>query len=474
MRYLSLFSGIEAASVAWLPLDWTPLAFAEIDPFASAVLACRYPQVPNLGDIRRYREWPDAAIDLLVGGSPCPSFSIAGKRAGLDDPRGQLTFVWLAVARRHAPRWVLWENVPGVLSTNGGRDFGAFLGALADLGFGYAWRVLDAQYFGLAQRRKRVFLVGCAGNQAAAAAVLFERSGLLGHPAPRRCARQDLAGTLAARTRCGGGLGTDAECDGVLIPDVARALTSSNERIDAETETLLVARPLRSKSNLAHRADMDTLVAHSLNADGFDASEDGTGRGVPLVPCAMEDGTQAVAFDCKASANYGSIGGELAPTLRGLNHASSHANGGGQLAVAQAVAFAQNQRDEARLMEVTGALSGEPGAHQQSYVFAVRGRDDGRNLEVRTDDVANALVTPNGGRDGVGIGALMTPAMQVRRLTPREAERLMGFPDDYTLVPYRGRLAADGPRYRALGNSIAVPVLAWLARRIAVVDKLIG
>ncbi len=273
----------------------------------------------------------------------------------------------------------------------------------------------------------------------------------LGHPAPRREARQDVAPTLAARTRGGGGLGTDVECGGGLIPEVAHALTARNERIDAQTETL--------------------LVAHALRSDGFDASEDGTGRGTPLVPYAIQAGTwrenpgagpdgigvqaeiayalearaevQAVAFDCKASARNGVVASSLAPTLRGMTHAASHANGGGHAAVVQPL------------------------------TLAIRGRCDSRHLEVRDDDLANALVTANGGRDGIGVGALMTPAMQVRRLTPRECERLMGFPDDYTLVPYRGKPAADGPRYRALGNSIAVPVLAWIGRRIAVVDAVL-
>ncbi|WP_230963629.1 DNA cytosine methyltransferase, partial [Burkholderia territorii] len=235
MHVLDLCSGISAAAVAWQPLGWTSVAFAEIDPFACAVLAHHYPGVPNYGDIRNYPEWPDAAVDLLVAGSPCPSFSVAGKRAGLDDPRGALALVLPHVARRYAARWLLWENVPGVLSSHGGRDFAAFLGQLEKLGYGFAYRVLDAQYFGLAQRRRRVFVVGCAGNWRAAAAVLFERASLLGHPAPRRETRQDLAPTLAARTRSGGGLGTDSDCDGGLIPGVARALTGSNERIDAET-----------------------------------------------------------------------------------------------------------------------------------------------------------------------------------------------------------------------------------------------
>ena len=469
MHYLSICSGIEAASVAWRPLGWTPRAFAETGPFASAVLVHHYPRVPNLGDVNVHAHWPAAAVDVLVGGPPCQSFSIAGLRKGMDDPRGNLTLVMLAVARQYAPRWLLFENVSGVLSSNGGRDFGTFLGGLADLGYGFAWRVLDAQYFGLAQRRRRVFVVGCAGDWRAAAAVLLERHCLLGHPAPRREARQALASTPGARTRSGGGLGTDAECDGALIPGIARSLTSSNERIDAETETLVVAPPLTTRPWGDNASREELLVTHALRADGFDASEDGTGRGTPLIampfdttqitspgnysrprpgdPChplaagacapGIACAAPVIGFDCKASHRHGVHAGDIAPTLRGMGHSGSHANGGGQVAV-----------------------------------LAIRGRADGRHLEVRSDGTANALITPNGGRDGLGIGALMTPEMQVRRLTPRECERLMGFPDDYTLIPFRGRPAADGPRYRALGNSIAVPVLAWIARRIEAVEAI--
>ena len=185
MKVLSVCSGIEAASVAWRPLGWESVAFSEVDAFPSAVLRHYYPDVPNWGDMTRFKEWPDADIDLLVGGTPCQSFSVAGLRAGLDDPRGSLMLVYLAIARRYRPRWLVWENVPGVLSADDGRAFGSLLGGLAELGYGFAYRVLDAQYFGLAQRRKRVFVVGHLGDWHRAAAVLFERASLSGHPAPR-------------------------------------------------------------------------------------------------------------------------------------------------------------------------------------------------------------------------------------------------------------------------------------------------
>lgn len=183
MRYLSVCSGIEAASVAWETLGWSPVAFSEIEPFPSRVLAARFPGVPNLGDMTKFREWDieRGAVDLIVGGTPCQAFSVAGLRKGLEDPRGNLSLVYVAMVDHYRPEWIVWENVPGVLSSNGGRDFGAFIGALAHIGYGFSWRVLDAQYFGVPQRRRRVFLVGhSSGDSRRAAEVLFEPESLRG------------------------------------------------------------------------------------------------------------------------------------------------------------------------------------------------------------------------------------------------------------------------------------------------------
>ena len=227
MRYGSVCSGIEAATVAWHQLGWEPVFFSEIEKFPSAVLAHHYPNVPNHGDMTKFKEWPDADINVLVGGTPCQSFSVAGLRKGLDDPRGNLMLTYLAIADRYRPEWVVWENVPGVLSSNGGRDFGTLLGGLGQLGYGFAYRVLDAQYFGVAQRRRRVFVVANARGWQRAAAVLFERESLCGNPAPSRETGQSVArttasgvdggyipqtvGTLTDGAHCGGGLnGQDA------------------------------------------------------------------------------------------------------------------------------------------------------------------------------------------------------------------------------------------------------------------------
>jgi DNA (cytosine-5)-methyltransferase 1 len=375
----SVCSGIEAASCAWHPLGWHAAFVSEIEPFPCAVLAHHYPDVPNLGDMTKFKDWPYAAIDLLVGGTPCQSFSVAGLRKGLADPRGNLLLTYLAIAERYAPRWLVWENVPGILSSNGGRDFGTLLGGLAELGYGFAYRVLDAQYVrtqsharAVPQRRRRVFVVGYLGDWRRAAAVLFERESLLGHPAPRREARESVAPTLSARTKGGGGLGTDFDCDG-------------------------------------------GLVAHSLRAEGFDASEDGTGRGTPLIPVPF-DTTQITS---KSNFSNPRAGDPCHPLAAGAH--------------APAIAF-QNSQSGMRLVESHATLDANNGSRRHN-------------------------------------GVLQGSA--VRRLMPLECERLQGFPDSYTAIPFNGKPAKDGPRYKALGNSMAVNVMRWLGTRIELVESLL-
>lgn len=201
MKYLSVCSGIEAASVAWHPLGWEPVGISEIEPFPCAVLAHRFPGVKNYGDMTKFKEWEieRGSVGLLVGGTPCQSFSVAGLRRGLADPRGNLMLTYGAIANHFKPTWIVWENVPGVLSSNGGRDFGAFLGMLGECGYGFSFRVLDAQYFGVAQRRRRVFVVGYLGDWRPPAAVLFESESLCGYPPPSRETRE---GTSRDAVQC--------------------------------------------------------------------------------------------------------------------------------------------------------------------------------------------------------------------------------------------------------------------------------
>ena len=440
MRYGSVCSGIEAATQAWRGLGWEAAFFSEIERFPSAVLAHHYGSnmpgeapsangVPNHGDMTKFQEWPDHAIDILVGGTPCQSFSVAGLRRGLADPRGNLALTYLAIAARYRPRWVVWENVPGVLSSGSGRDFGSFLGGLGQLGYGFAYRVLDAQFVrtcdkpgAVPQRRRRVFVVGYLGDWRRAAAVLFDRESLSGNPAPSREAGK-AAPTIPSRSTGGGGLGTDFDCDGGLIPGIP------------DCSPALKAR------------------------DHKGPSSDGDGDGAPILPWAIQeravsenpdngpqgagvrdDGaaytlearavSQAVAFDMR-----GREGGAMPEGPHDTANIRA-ASGGSSRSY---VAFAQNTRDEVRLIggdgQSVGALAAEPGMKQQAYVAG--------------------------------------PQMAVRRLTPEECEALQGFPRNFTRIPYRGKSAdecPDGPRYKALGNSMAVNVMGWIGERIQLVE----
>ena len=227
MIYASVCDGIGAAHAAWKPIGWRCAWTSEIEPFPIAVVEHHY-GLPNLGDMTKITEADvekHGRIDLLVGGTPCQSFSVAGLRGGMADPRGNLALRFLQLAGTLRPAWVVWENVPGVLSSNGGRDFGTFLGALGELGYGWAYRILDARYFGVPQRRRRPFVVGYLGDWRRAASVLLERESMCGHPPPRGEAGERVAPSPASRPSGGGGLGTDFDRDGGLIPQVCGALS---------------------------------------------------------------------------------------------------------------------------------------------------------------------------------------------------------------------------------------------------------
>jgi DNA (cytosine-5)-methyltransferase 1 len=501
LRYLDVCSGISAPSVAWAPFGWRCAGYAEIEAFPRAVLEDRHGAVavdfdhrwsegqnttPLFGDFTKIEAHHVRPIDLLVGGTPCQSFSVAGKRLGLDDPRGNLTLEFLALAKRVRPRWIVWENVPGVLSDDGGATMGTFLRLLGELGYGWAYRVLDAQFIrvdgfarAVPQRRRRVFVVGYFGDPARAATVLFERESLSGHPAPRREAGKGVAPTISARTKGGGGLGTDFDCDGGLIcADVAPTLNAhfgdkqglENQHIDGGGDCLSppLAMCLNAGAMGRQDAESETLiavnrcgfdVAHSLRADGFDASEDGTGRGTPLVPVAYAIQERAVSENTDAGpdgAGFSEAG--AAYTLEARHHV-------------QAVVFAQNTRDEVRLFggdgASVGALAAEPGMKQQSYVaYDLRGREGGAQFE-GPHPTANVRAA-----DGSSSRSYVAEAWAVRRLTPTECERLQAFPDGFTDVTYRKKPAADGPRYKALGNSMAVNVVRWIGLGIQAVEAI--
>lgn len=501
ITYGSVCSGIEAASVAWDGLGWKAAWFAEIEKFPAAVLAHHYPDIPNLGDMTKIaagvRAGSVPAPAVMVGGTPCQAFSIAGLRKSLDDPRGQLTLAYVDLANAidekrvsngEPPAVHLWENVPGSLSTDD-NAFGYFLAGMAgeDEAFepgprpeqgkngpGWrwkksdgkhvakwpksgcvigrqrklAWRLLDAQYFGVAQRRRRVFVVSSARNDVDPAEVLLEFDGVRRDSPPRRETGQAVAPLTANGSGVGGPDFSHAaaghlisafgggNCSGAL--NVAACLTAKGQRNDFDVETFAVQSATGE-------------VSHTLTAEGHDASEDGTGRGTPTVAYGFQtriarNGRGDMADVCHTlSAESGETGkGDAAPCVaRCVEHA----------------AFAENTRGELRLFNGDGQITG--------------------------------ALSAGGGKPGQGFPSVVSHC-EVRRLTPKECERLQGFPDGWTLIPEKKRnilaadelaylrlmypdmpeeeahrLAADGPRYKAIGNSMPVPVMRWIGNRIA-------
>ncbi|MDI6527406.1 DNA cytosine methyltransferase [Pseudomonas otitidis] len=514
--YGSICSGIEAASVAWECLGFEARWFAEIEPFPSAVLAHRWPAVPNLGDMTKLaREvllGNIAAPLILVGGTPCQDFSVAGMRKGLAGERGALTikFVELADAIDHVRPTgdecvVLWENVPGVLSDRG-NAFGCFLGALVgesdalqpsggkwtNAGCVYgprraaAWRVLDAQYFGLAQRRRRVFVVASARDGFDPAAVLFESGGVRRDSAPSRGAAEETARSAACGSPGDGGdpgrqeagwtatqaFGGGANCNPT---DVSTAVTAHpGGRYDLDAETFVVAPTLAGGGRKAGGYSYDDIptVAATLTAQygkngGIPAGNDC--NPVNLIAGTLNAGTKAAGSATQQDAHAGLlvVHGTQDPCVQhGLAHALGRNNGTENAVLASAM-------EQTLAVCITGSIT---------HTLKAEGFDAGEDGTGRgqpivfdptqiTSPTCRSNPLPGDPCHTLASGARPPTlvASQVRRLTPRECERLQGFPDDYTLIPWRGRPAEecpDGPRYKAIGNSKAVPVVRWIGRRL--------
>lgn len=492
MKYLSVCSGIEAASVAWESLGWEPVAFSEIEPFLSAVLAERFPDVPNLGDMTRYEQWNIPAINLLVGGTPCQAFSVAGKRGSLADDRGNLCLTFCRMADHFSPRWVLWENVPGVLSTPD-NAFGCFLAALcgADAtvippGGGrkhpnsgvvagpkrtVAWRVLDAQWHRVPQRRKRVFVlaVAGAGNWASADALLPVGERVPGNLEACRKAWKEAAGNAGSRFegshwdggrvhptlfahKSGVGM-SDQEIfrqrGAYLVPDVAPTLVASyGDKWTGDQYGFFVY------ENHAQ----DSRVREMENVCSTVSAKYGTGGGnTPIVVHLQQDPV---------------TGDDVSPCL-GAGGSHGQASLGVCLPVDIRNAIRQSDND------VTGKGWGDVG--DPMYTLTAGGKTPGVCC-IQGDIAAGRREAQH----GMGVCedvsfSLLTSSPHcvaynyvVRRLTPRECERLQGFPDDWTLIPWRGKPAADCPdshRYKAVGNSMAVPVMWYIGRRIQIVER---
>ena len=411
------------------------------------------------------KEFNERPIDLLVGGTPCQSFSVAGLRKGLDDPRGNMAHHFLKLVETKQPRWVVWENVPGVLSsrTTDDRgiehyDFDSFTAGLGQLGYGVAWRILDAQYFGVPQRRRRVFVIGYLGDWRPASAVLFERQSLSGDNPPSRKTRQEVTGST--------GNGTSNSCE-----------QSNNGKSDSGKKS--------------KRTTYQPEVSPAIKArDAKGVSSDGYGDGAPLIVLDDQGGSQMTVDQS------GSVG-----TMRANQHQHQHqpiifqprspdgvaqVSNDGQVPTLDQMAGGQrvssivlpiNTQIATRcekLGEGTGLGIGEDkdpaftlqSAHSHAVDFT----------QNQSGDLLTGDHTPSMGTNQNATGQ-NSPKIQigmvVRRLTPRECERLQGFPDDYTLIPYGKKPASDGPRYKALGNSMAVPVMKWIGKRIELVEEIL-
>lgn len=656
MKYISICSGIEAASVAWEGFGWTPLAFSEIEAFPSTVLAHHYPGVPNLGDMTKFEDWPEeilAECDILVGGPPCQAFSVAGLRKSLQDERGNVTLAYVRllnhideVRRRHGrpPVIAVYENVPGLLSTKD-NAFGCLIGALCGCdeapetetgkwpkaGFlcGEArrvgYRVLDAQFFGVAQRRRRIFLIAVPcelverfGERACPSEILSLRESMRGNPPTRGAKGEGVTSATPRGTRSGGeqpyfidrasfNQGQNAQYeaqikdDGLALSLVARgpgAVAINGEPIrrggdQANSEHCIghagtlncdkgqkggivafhpTQDPISSEDGSVHAIGTGSsggcataAVAFTKSKRAQSTTDDESwvpGEVAPTFNCFDQGDTRAttvVAFntwggeprsDRPKGGFYVEENAETSKTLDsqgGLNPSASQGgtvvaftteqtpkfnddcaltmtkqspSGGGQpQCVMHPIAFTQNSRDEVRQIngdgQLAGALSAEAGMNQTNYIaFANRTRDGIKVPEViqplavrtaqtsanghgidegvcHTIDQAQGqavafshlaaspvafnsyqrteqdVTWPLGASDGRKVEVGVRSAMSVRRLTPRECERLQGFPDDYTAITYRNKPAADGPRYKALGNSMAVPCMWWIGMRIA-------
>jgi len=606
LRYLSVCSGMEAATVAWHHMGWTPVGFSEIEPFPSQILKHHYPTIPNYGDLTKFKEWPieRGAIDLLVGGTPCQAFSVAGLRKGLDDPRGNLALTFLALADHLRPKYILWENVPGVLSSSKGEDFASFISALAELRYGFAWRVCDAQYFGVPQRRKRVFLLAIegAGNWRTAAEILFERKSLCGDIEESNeegegvtsdagtgveTSGRDIVGTLD--TECGFGKQThQSMVSGHIVPTVLDR-AAFNQRQNAQYEPLIeqtetcptlvsrgphaVQMPFRKSKRATSTTDNETWVmADSSNTlNNFDLGDTRTTHAVVYENRPTDSRiTGPLDVAPTMTSRFGTGGGniplvnlepkiiktselrltgkiteqETCPTL------TAGAKGGDSEPLAITFQPGNLRRDAGAdpSTTTTTTLKATPGDQMPHIAYSIREDAKANNFsatplkvtpalqavrpsvqshhaqtfvaEAYPVDIRNATRSPDKqdamNRQGVGLGNDGDPSptltkefvpgvaqisqgvdlynqaltgdlhcplrtagghgapatlqsMAVRRLTPVECERLQGFPDNYSQIPWKGKPASecpDGPRYKACGNSMAVPVMRWIGERI--------
>ena len=448
MRYLSVCSGIEAASVAWHSLGWTPVGFAEIEPFPCEVLKQRFPAVKNYGNLENYEQWQiePGTVDVLVGGPPCQAFSVAGLREGMADPRGNLSLIYFGLVQRLRPKWIVYENVPGLLSSKSGSDFSSLITALAECGYGFAYRVLDASHFGLAQRRKRVFLVGCrTGDWRHPTAVLFDGPSSFGHPPKGEKEGQVTASPSGASV---GGASKQLPFGTRSNPDVANCLETTCHdysradgfnmvvnhisRNDERCEALPVSDD-RASFNQGENALYDPFIGHTDTCPTIISK----GPHAVLQPFVVQP--QQLLYENHPQDSRVTGPHNIAPTV-----AAKFGTGGGNVPLGQGADPVTWQ---------PGNLRRDAGADPSTVATTT--------LKASMGDQMPHIATP----------------MAVRRLLPSECEALQGFPKDWTKISWRGKSpdeCPDGPRYKAIGNSMAVNCMHWIGRRIQLVEDIIS
>lgn len=500
MRYASVCSGVEAASLAWMPLGWKPVWFSEIEPFPCEVLKQRFPGVPNLGDMTKIDgEKYAGTVDLLVGGTPCQGFSVAGKQGGLGDPRSALCLAYCRLLETMRPRWFVWENVPGVFSTNGGKDFKAFLRAIDEIGYSCAWRVLDAQYIrvdgyprAVPQRRRRVFVVGYLGEWRYPASVLFEPGCLHRDTPPRREAGEETPGgagrgAQAAGFRAmsiGNGQAGELGCanDSVAqtrhcMHDQQAVLCYENHAQDSRIREIDCAPVLSAKAGAGGKP------LNALGIDGYNGAISGSVSATVDTRCKNANGPTLVMAHGQANAE---ISEAVSPALT-CDHETPIAfrwaaspSQGLSVGVDYCHTLMANRSGEPAACQY-GEIAGTLVARHDSSPCADRGMNivtyENHAQDSRAGGIAfseSAAPTLKAARSGSNQVPDVLQSATVRRLLPVETERLMGFPDDWTRIQWRGKPAEecpDSPRYKACGNSMCVNVMRWIGMRIENVER---
>ena len=425
MKFATVCSGIEACSSAWEPLGWEAQFFSEIDPFPCEVLKYHHPTVPNYGDMTQYKEWKDGSVDVICGGTPCQSFSVAGLRKGIESPNGQLMLTFGAILEKYQPRWMVWENVPGVLSSNRGKDFGTFLGMLGELGYGFAYRVLNAEYFGVAQRRRRVFVVGYLGDWKRPASVLFEPESLQGDLAESHKERQRTTGDTK------NSVGNCSELPRVTPCITAELKKQVTNQMIGNAESWFIPEYLGNAEG--GNLDKPNLTTQNTGGAGISNQTNLVGQKMGTITSRMFNALGARDVE----------EGALVPQAYTSSSFGQYAEGVGTLRAEGGDIGGGNET-----IAIQDGFSGQ----------------NGRNWNIEKSFTLNSTDKHS-----------VANSMQVRRLTPTECERLQGFEDGHTKIPYRNKSAdecPDGPRYKALGNSMAVPVMKWIGERIMRTEKI--